>query len=92
MSNIIGLTHIADQQAITKKIALSRPFVRANRLINLPIPDHLLIAHNQFVGSTIRDAAQDIHANTTTFSYHAKVITPGPNVLETGVDPQVNLT
>ena len=28
-----------------------------------------------------------IHANTATFAYHAKVITPGPNVLETGVDP-----
>ena len=87
MSNIIGLAHIANQQAITQKIVLSHPFVRANHLINLPIPDHLLIAHNQFVGSTIRDTAQDIHANTTTSAYHAKVITPGPNVLETGVDP-----
>ena len=28
-----------------------------------------------------------IHANTATFSCHAKVMTPGPNVLQTGVDP-----
>ena len=86
MSNIVGLAHIADQQAITQKIVRSHPFVRANHLINLPIPNHPLITHNQFVGSTIRDAAQDIHANIATFSYHAKVITPGPNVLETVAD------
>ena len=63
------------------------PFLRANHLINLPILDHLLIAHNQFVESTIRDAVQDLHANIATSAYHAKVITSDPNVLETGVDP-----
>jgi len=86
MNKIIGAVHFAGHYTTTQKTVQNHPFMRANHIL-IPLLDNLLIGDGQYVDTSTRTNAQELHANTAMFVQHAKEITFGFNVQETGVDP-----